>query len=442
MKTTWTLHVENFAKIKTANIKISPLMCFVGDNNSGKSYLMSLLWGLLTFGSEIFPKAPSDSKVYKNCEDWLRNNWMRENIELDSEVSLMYINWFNELLANSRKAFVKRIFNYDIDIDKISINDYFCSQNRKILWSDKVVYIHSKSTSITLPVNDKPTREVLLVSNIYICWDILMSELTAPYNKQFVKGNGINKPVYLPASRTGFMLTFPMLLESSFQVTFSAMAENSSVLTAPYVSFLQLITKFGTKRKSSRFSELINFIEKDMTKGSINAKKEMLPDIKYQPTGSDKDIPLYVSSSVVSEVSALTLLLKSNTMFKTIIIEEPEAHLHPNLQQKIAKLIINLMNMGIQVWITTHSDTILQHINNMLKLSAHDKSKELMQEFNYTEKDLLKMSQVSMYQFTTADNTHTKLDELTADKYGFVIPTFNNALEKLVKEVYAFQEVN
>lgn len=442
MKTTWTLHIENFAKIKTANIKISPLMCFVGDNNSGKSYLMSLLWGLLTFGSEIFPKAPSDSKVYKNCEDWLRNNWMRENIELDSEVSLMYINWFNELLANSRKAFVKRIFNYDIDIDKISIDDYFCSQNRKILWSDKFVYIHSKSTSIILPVNDKPTREVLLVANIYICWDILMSELTAPYNKQFVKGNGINKPVYLPASRTGFMLTFPMLLESSFQVTFSAMAENSSVLTAPYVSFLQLITKFGTKRKSSRFSELINFIEKDMTKGSINAKKEMLPDIKYQPTGSDKDIPLYVSSSVVSEVSALTLLLKSNTMFKTIIIEEPEAHLHPNLQQKIAKLIINLMNMGIQVWITTHSDTILQHINNMLKLSAHDKSKELMQEFNYTEKDLLKISQVSMYQFTTADNTHTKLDELTADKYGFVIPTFNNALEKLVKEVYAFQEVN
>lgn len=442
MKTTWTLHIENFAKIKTANIKISPLMCFVGDNNSGKSYLMSLLWGLLTFGSEIFPKAPSDSKVYKNCEDWLRNNWMRENIELDSEVSLMYINWFNELLANSRKALVKRIFNYDIDIDKISINDYYCSQNRKILWSDKIVYIHSKSTSIALPVNDKPTREALLVANIYICWDILMSELTAPYNKQFVKGNGINKPVYLPASRTGFMLTFPMLLESSFQVTFSAMAENSSVLTAPYVSFLQLITKFGTKRKSSRFSELIKFIEKDMTNGSINAKKEMLPDIKYQPTGSDKDIPLYVSSSVVSEVSALTLLLKSNTIFKTIIIEEPEAHLHPNLQQKIAKLIINLMNMGIQVWITTHSDTILQHINNMLKLSAHDKSKELMQEFNYTEKDLLKISQVSMYQFTTADNTHTKLDELTADKYGFVIPTFNNALEKLVKEVYAFQEVN
>ena len=28
-------------------------MCFVGDNNSGKSYLMSILWGILTLGKDI-----------------------------------------------------------------------------------------------------------------------------------------------------------------------------------------------------------------------------------------------------------------------------------------------------------------------------------------------------------------------------------------------------
>ncbi|MGN0357426.1 MAG: AAA family ATPase [Blautia sp.] len=39
----WTLHVENFAKIKMADVQISSLISFVGDNNSGKSYLMSLL---------------------------------------------------------------------------------------------------------------------------------------------------------------------------------------------------------------------------------------------------------------------------------------------------------------------------------------------------------------------------------------------------------------
>ena len=65
MDKTWTLHVEDFAKIKSADVQLNSLMCFVGDNNSGRSYLMSLLWGILTLGKDFFPKKPSDAKVYK-----------------------------------------------------------------------------------------------------------------------------------------------------------------------------------------------------------------------------------------------------------------------------------------------------------------------------------------------------------------------------------------
>ncbi len=44
---TWTMHVENFGKIKCADIEAAPMTLFVGDNNSGKSYLMTLIYGLL-----------------------------------------------------------------------------------------------------------------------------------------------------------------------------------------------------------------------------------------------------------------------------------------------------------------------------------------------------------------------------------------------------------
>jgi len=35
----WTLHVENFAKIETADVRIAPLMCFVDDNKNLKRFL-------------------------------------------------------------------------------------------------------------------------------------------------------------------------------------------------------------------------------------------------------------------------------------------------------------------------------------------------------------------------------------------------------------------
>ena len=48
----WKLKVSGYGKIEHAEIEVAPLILFVGDNNSGKSYLMSLLWGIQNFGME------------------------------------------------------------------------------------------------------------------------------------------------------------------------------------------------------------------------------------------------------------------------------------------------------------------------------------------------------------------------------------------------------
>ena len=123
MNKKWTLHVENFAKIKSADVTIAPLMCFVGDNNSGKSYLMSILWGILTLGKDIFPKKPSEARVYKQCEDWLKAH-INTEIELSENDMELYINWFNELLNTQKKSLVRKIFNYDVEVEKLKITNY------------------------------------------------------------------------------------------------------------------------------------------------------------------------------------------------------------------------------------------------------------------------------------------------------------------------------
>ena len=286
---------------------------------------------------------------------------------------------------------------------------------------------------IRFPISlERPSRDDLLRMNAYVCWNILMEGIAAPLYTPVVKGRRTGEPVYLPASRTGFMLTYPQIVESSLQISFiSSSRETSSELTLPYVDFLQLITKFESQtRVNKRDKEIID----------VFVKRDFIPRITYQPQNSSREIPLYVTSSVVTEISPLLLLFKSNINFKTLIIEEPEAHLHPALQQKMARLIINLVNAGIPVWLTTHSDVILQHMNNMLGLNKNKDISTLKEKFGYTNKDLLTQDIVSMYQFEELDSGESKLQELKCTPYGFEVPTFNNAIEKMVAEVYAFQE--
>ena len=71
--------VEDFGKIKHAEIEMKPMMMFVGDNNSGKSYLMSLLWGLLSDNSEMLIHLTDEvknSKLYEKLRIIIIHNTM------------------------------------------------------------------------------------------------------------------------------------------------------------------------------------------------------------------------------------------------------------------------------------------------------------------------------------------------------------------------------
>ena len=443
MNCSWTLHVENFAKINSADIQLSPLLCFVGDNNSGKSYIMSLLWGILNLGKNLFPTVPSDSKKYKECEQWLKKH-INEQVEITDDTAEMYLEWFNELLANRKSDLLKKIFNYEVSAGRIIIKDLKRFEKVNLEWDPVGTRYSARGTHIQFPETNGPTRIDLLKMNSYICWNILMNDLAAPLLSPRSNRKRFGEPIYFPASRSGFMLTYPQLLSSSLQTTFSAYSDEvEGVLTQPYIDFLQLITQFDSLKDSRKkdIKDIIDFIETNMIKGSLNAQSDYITVIKYRPGNSDSELPLHISSSVVSEISPILLTLKSDIKFNTMLIEEPEAHLHPALQKKMAQVIIRLVNSGIPIWITTHSDTILQHINNMIKLNSRNNKvqKDLINKFGYSKSDIIDSDDIQMYQFNT-DGKNTTIISLEKNEYGFIAPTFNDALENTLDEVYGIND--
>lgn len=449
MNQEWTLHVERIGKIAKADIRIAPLIFFIGDNNSGKSYMMTILWGLLFLGKNLFPARPSDSRAYKRCEDWLREHVDKESM-LDDAVVALYLDWFNELLIQRKKDFLRHLFNHVMESGKMEVRDYRQKKPLKLHFREGRRYAFHAGSDISFPQSETYTREELLRMNTYICWNLLMGDIAAPLYTPVMRGRRNGEPVYLPASRTGFMLTYKQLLEQSIQANFSQTAlGDRGALTLPYVDFLQLITKFESPRANALADHLMPFLETYMTDGSFKIKRTILPDFQYTPKDVGADMPLYITSSVITELAPLSLLLQSGINFKTIIIEEPEAHLHPALQKRMAQFIVRLVNNRKSVWVTTHSDTVLQHVNNMLKLAKRPPAerKQLMERFDYEAVDLLQDRQVRMYQFSKeseelrdpAEQGKTVVQELKPQKYGFEVPSFNDALERILDEVYAFQ---
>lgn len=107
--------------------------------------------------------------------------------------------------------------------------------------------------------------------------------------------------------------------------------------------------------------------------------------------------------------------------------------LHPRLQQKMGRVLCQLVNAGTDMTVTTHSDIILQHINNMISLSGREDAAELCRNLKYTPNDLLKAEQVKVYQLKCRTDGKTEVEELECGKNGFAIPTFNDALERIME---------
>lgn len=88
-------------------------------------------------------------------------------------------------------------------------------------------------------------------------------------------------------------------------------------------------------------------------------------------TKSNEYRPTNVGFGISYVLPVITALLKAQSN-SILIIENPEAHLHPHGQRKMGELIAMCAARGVQVFVETHSDHILNGIRINVKLGAID----------------------------------------------------------------------
>ncbi|MDE0315725.1 MAG: AAA family ATPase [Candidatus Poribacteria bacterium] len=392
------ISVENFGPIAEANIDLRPLTVFVGPSNTGKTYFATLVYALHgafydLSGSGLLSLLEPE-KAMNLLKELLKNLSISEGEIQDLQKKLSTKGRpfkLSDLPEEIRKRLLVIIRNRDFfrielheelkncfDLNSISELISLTEEQRneipillKVSDENQVYWNIKISVSDTEVKLDTSTNRgmVLLPQR----WSVTESFI----DENSVRIRGYTYPLrkgkyYLPAARSGIMQSHRIIASSLVTRSTRVGLEQFEIptLSGVIADFMQKIILYDEKKRpNAEITYLAKTLESDVLAGQIHLKSSTsgYPDFRYLPQGADEEMSLNQASSMVSELAPLVLFLRSGIKpGDTLIIEEPEAHLHPGAQAGMAVILARLVRAGVKVIITTHSDWLLQEIGNLI----------------------------------------------------------------------------
>ena len=184
---------------------------------------------------------------------------------------------------------------------------------------------------------------------------------------------------YLPADRAGVMHAHQVAVRGLIAgASRTALRRDSPmpVLSGVLGDFLEQLVSLASepifRARKGRDNDLALRLERGLMRGAVRVERSQIdyPSFVYRPSGWERDLPLMNASSMVSELAPVVLYLRHVVEpGETLIIEEPEAHLHPAMQVEFVRLLAAAVKAGIRIIITTHSEWVLEELANLVLMS-------------------------------------------------------------------------
>lgn len=337
------IKIEKLGRIKDSEIEIDRLVLFSGESGLGKSYMAILCHyffhilvddkRMSTFFKEKGADFNLQRKDFKNVGVAIEI----QKSELEKWLADDAIEYMRYMLGNDDLKGKIEVILPDVVPNKITIS-----------YEEQLVGFTNNEDPYLLLHTDRLNYRVLNTDNFG----------ESPYS------------VVLRHHLITLILSAFKAIEECFVFPPSrgfALSEAFNPVSGLYQSYNETLLKL--KKSSTENEEVLNKVLNDLILKVLDGKIEY-KDNKFLYHSNGEPMPISAAAASVRELAPFELLAeKTNIAKNVVLIEEPEAHLHPLKQRLIADVISLMFKAGAHLQITTHSDYFLRRINEFIILN-------------------------------------------------------------------------
>ena len=403
------IRIKNLGILKHAEFSLGDLTVICGENNTGKTYATYALYGFLDSWYKYISFPVSDAQIQSLLTDGGITISLKEHVKKANRVlknaCKRYTEDLHTVFAASEDRF--RDSEFHIETGTIDIRDEEVEREMEIFPDRPLTYSKKKgSEELTLALTVEGDQEKAIdpffaksAINFIIAGTVFSDLLPTAFISS--------------AERTGAAI-FRKELNFARNRLFEEMGRADQKID-PRDLFFKAYQSYPVPIENN--VDFIRDLEEVAKRQSFLAKEhpEILDDfadiiggeytithddqLYYTPKGTQLKLTMVESSSAVRSLLDIGFYLRHVVQKgELLMVDEPELNLHPANQRRIARLFARLVNLGIKVFITTHSDYIVKELNTLIMLN-HDKPhlKRIAEENGYRQSELIRSDQVKVY---------------------------------------------
>jgi ABC-type Mn2+/Zn2+ transport system ATPase subunit len=449
--------LKHLGVLECAEFELGEFTIICGKNNTGKTYATYALFGFLHHSKDLL-----SNQIGKIIESDISDVWQRgeSNFDIDIEKILAKV---PQMLAEASKEYTTRLPTVFSSNESFFSKADFCFTLNDIDFQNKIreyeyegqisntnedesverIFLSKKNDSFTLNVSSNIRNHFLHLYLQNALFEILFQSV---FPQTFIAS----------AERTGAVI-FSRELDFARNRLLKQISKDKEIdplelllrhssdyplpveTNVDFTRNLEKIVKKDSEIAKNHPEILESFAS--IIGGTYETKRGM--GVLFKPKGKSLKLSIDESSSAVRSMLDVGFYLKHLAKpGDLLIIDEPELNLHPENQRLVARLLASLVNIGIKVFVTTHSDYFIKEINTLIMLNNENIThKKIMDSEGYLKESLLNSSQLKVYIaekariFVEEHTNKVKRQTLTSadinDEHGIEVASFDDTIKTM-----------